>query len=894
MWVQWLDVFLAPLMLVASASPAVPVPLPAGADFTQLVSQQLLARSPRVAAIELVPAGVRPPLEATLIQYKTCADAGYHLTYRIVVRNRSLVPVNGISVRNRYPAGTKFIRGTRPPDAHDPIERLIIWNEAGIGPSQILSYTFTQEVQAGGKLTDELHVLYQKEDGTIGEVLTDHIIYGSCSNPPAAVTVEEEPFTLVVLPDTQKYSRFNPQIFIAQTKWIAEHAEREKIAYVLHVGDLVDKNTRTEWDVAQRAMNQLDNVVPYQVVPGNHDMGSVDFDTSADVRDTRLYNEYFPPSKFRPQLHFGGTYELGSLDNSYQYFQAGGLDWLVVALEFGPRQKVVDWANEVIVAHPNHRVIVVTHSYLTPTDTLDEGNMSAYGVGDDGDGPHDGRQLWEQLVSKHKNVVMVFSGHDKGDGAGRHVGQGIHGNSVYEMMANYQHFENGGNGFLRLLRVDTVAGKIDVKTFSPFLNTFRKDGDNEFAFEGVDFDLPDPVNALPGPQPPPAAPRKPGAFSAIICHPAERGCVPFLPTLGINFQRAQDPAQQPRICSQYNGNACQPNRPNLGVRFAEATADILPGDCRVLEDNVITTPPFQDAFNRRGALADFSIRPLVNSDNDFKRLIHENALRGIAHTERARQQLVVRGQGQGSLRADYEKMLSSREAAFKKIVQEAIYNAEQAVGRGCGEAGAKAAGQEMAARLAGVRAAYQALLTQRRAAYINMQQVYAATYDFAATYEAHAREDERLEEQLRAEWEAVMDEFKARTLTCAREEKFAADVETSWCESNDYADFVVRGAPEPARAQLTPPVAPPDTRDLNPFNALIEEGEVRGQVCGGAPGDPWWADDCSCQCNELVPIGGGNDVISCQAIRPITRHDINVISQEECLVDFVKHQDPFF
>lgn len=894
MFGQLVQLLVAPALLLANAATSIPVPIPAGADFTQLVSHQLLAGSPRVAAISLTPGGTRPPLEATLIQYKTCADAGYHLTYRIVVRNRSQAVVNGIEVRNRYPAGTSFVRGTRQPDAVDPVERLIIWFEGGLAPSQILSYTFTVEVEAGGKLTDQLQVLYQKDDGTVGEVLTDHIIYGSCSNPPAGVTVEEEPFTLVVLPDTQKYSRFHPEIFSAQTRWIAESAEREKIAYVLHVGDLVDKNTRNEWRVAQEAMSELDDIVPYQVVPGNHDMGSVGFETSADVRDTKLYNEFFPVEKFRPQLQFGGTYELGSMDNSYQYFEAGGLEWLVLALEFGPRQRVVDWANEVIAAHPNHRVIVVTHSYLGPTDERTEGNIVHYGVGDDGDGPHDGKQLWEQLVSKHKNIVMVFSGHDKGDGGGRRVSQGIYGNSVYEMMSNFQHFENGGNGFLRLVRIDTTKGRIEVKTFSPSLNTFKRDGDHEFEFEGVDFDVPDPANALPGPQPPAGAPRKQGVFGATICHPAEQNCIPFLPILGINFQRAQEPAQQPRVCSQYNGALCQENRPRLGVRFAEAVADILPGDCRIVEDDIIASPPFQDAFNRRGALADFSVRPLVNSGNDFKQLIHENTLRGIGHTERARQQLVVRREGQGGLLADYGQVLTEREAAFEKVVQEAIFNAEQALGRGCGDSRKQPAQQAMTARMAGMRATYQAWLAQRRAAYITMQQIYGQTRDFEATYAAHAREDERTETELRGLWETILDEFKAQTLVCAREEKFAADVETSWCESNNYASFVVRGAPEPARAQIPPGVAAPETGDLNPFAAVIDDGSVRGEVCGGGPGDPWWADDCSCQCNDLVPVGGGNDVASCQSTRPITRHDISVTSQEECLADFGKHRDPFF
>ncbi|UCG56230.1 MAG: hypothetical protein JSU70_15345 [Phycisphaerales bacterium] len=34
------------------------------------------------------------------------------------------------------------------------------------------------------------------------------------------------------------------------------------------------------------------------------------------------------------------------------------------ALEFGSRNKVLDWANQVVTDHPHRRVIVVTHDYM--------------------------------------------------------------------------------------------------------------------------------------------------------------------------------------------------------------------------------------------------------------------------------------------------------------------------------------------------------------------------------------------------------------------------------------------------------------------------------------------------------------------------------------------------
>ena len=111
------------------------------------------------------------------------------------------------------------------------------------------------------------------------------------------------------------------------------------------------------------AMRTLDGVVPYSVLPGNHDIGT---NGSANTRDTTLFNTYFPVSDFSGSETFGGVYpaEPDKYDNNYHTFHAGGTDWLVLSLEFGPRDHVLDWANEVVASHPNHRVIVVTHDYM--------------------------------------------------------------------------------------------------------------------------------------------------------------------------------------------------------------------------------------------------------------------------------------------------------------------------------------------------------------------------------------------------------------------------------------------------------------------------------------------------------------------------------------------------
>ena len=49
-----------------------------------------------------------------------------------------------------------------------------------------------------------------------------------------------EVFTVVSLPDTQNYSDQFPEVYMTQTRWIAEHKDSDRIEFVTHLGDIVD------------------------------------------------------------------------------------------------------------------------------------------------------------------------------------------------------------------------------------------------------------------------------------------------------------------------------------------------------------------------------------------------------------------------------------------------------------------------------------------------------------------------------------------------------------------------------------------------------------------------------------------------------------------------------
>ena len=52
---------------------------------------------------------------------------------------------------------------------------------------------------------------------------------------------------------------------------------------------------------------------------------------------------------FEKMPTFGGVFEAGKLDNSFHLARIGKRDWIVLALEIGPRDEVVRWANQVLL-----------------------------------------------------------------------------------------------------------------------------------------------------------------------------------------------------------------------------------------------------------------------------------------------------------------------------------------------------------------------------------------------------------------------------------------------------------------------------------------------------------------------------------------------------------------
>lgn len=298
-------------------------------------------------------------------------------------------------------------------------------------------------------------------------------------------------FTVIALPDTQYYSASYPNIFEAQVQWILDQREARRIAFVLHEGDIVDTDVPAQWENASRSLHRLDGLVPYVVAPGNHDYASMG--GIAD-RSGTLINQYFPLGPLAASPGFRGSFEADRVENTAQFLMMGDMPWLVIALEFGPRDAVLAWADGVLKQYPDMPAMVVTHAYQnwdgTRYDHVAKPNVSEqpynphqYAANPPPGAVNDGQEMWTKLIYQNENVRFVINGHTFGpfgEAAATLTSSHPAGATVHQIVANYQQTEWGGAGYLRVMEFCPAERQLRVSTYSPFLQRWKQDPSNEF------------------------------------------------------------------------------------------------------------------------------------------------------------------------------------------------------------------------------------------------------------------------------------------------------------------------------------------------------------------------------------------------------------------------------
>ena len=138
------------------------------------------------------------------------------------------------------------------------------------------------------------------------------------------------------------------------------------------------------------------------------------------------------------------------------------MDFIVINLDYtNPAAGLLDWADQLLKGNSSRRAIVVSHNIIDET----------------GDWDPWGEQIYEALKD-NPNLFLMLCGHHSSEAR---RSDNYNGNTVHTLLANYQGRANGGSGWLRILEFLPSGNKINVKTYSPWLDSYEIDADSQFA-----------------------------------------------------------------------------------------------------------------------------------------------------------------------------------------------------------------------------------------------------------------------------------------------------------------------------------------------------------------------------------------------------------------------------
>ena len=271
------------------------------------------------------------------------------------------------------------------------------------------------------------------------------------TNDTIPFLTDKNNYNFLFVPDTQKYSNHNPEIFNSQMNWIAKNTKKNNIVMNAFVGDIVDGNSEEQWRNSLEAISYLDKKnTPYIMAAGNH-----------DYADGDPFLTHYGPQRFADKEYYKGYSPSGY--GSYALVDAGSYEYLFLIVDMKNLQKDLEWSKQVLDEHKDKPTIIVSHDIIYPEV---ESNKT---VAKDST---NGQLIWDELVNDYNQVFMTVNGHYFG--ITHQVKQNAAGNDVIQMLVNYQADYRGGNGWLRLVEFDEEKNKLFFRTYSPFVDEMSK------------------------------------------------------------------------------------------------------------------------------------------------------------------------------------------------------------------------------------------------------------------------------------------------------------------------------------------------------------------------------------------------------------------------------------
>ena len=288
----------------------------------------------------------------------------------------------------------------------------------------------------------------------------------------------EYEYSFAVVGDTQYTTDRYPQQLSKIYDWILDKKDEKKIQHVFGLGDITDRDSKKEWETAYSAISKMDDKISYSLVRGNHD-------------STKMFNKTFNNEMYKKQ--FEGFYS-EYIDTSYMLFTVCETDYLFITLDYGASDEELQWAAEKIKMYPNHRVIITTHGYLNYDGTTLDSKDGSYpsDLNDKNDSPdkvyNTGEDMWNKLISKHANIFMVISGHIDYCDIVSSKREGIHGNTVVELLIDPQALDSSGGamGLVAMLYFSKDGSNFSLEYYSTIHDKYYS-SKNQFTIDEITY-----------------------------------------------------------------------------------------------------------------------------------------------------------------------------------------------------------------------------------------------------------------------------------------------------------------------------------------------------------------------------------------------------------------------
>ena len=282
-------------------------------------------------------------------------------------------------------------------------------------------------------------------------------------------------YSIAFLPDVQYMTQNNPDKLTPMFDFLINNAMTENIKYVIGLGDMTNTNVMTQWLAIKRETERLNNIIPYSIICGNHDIA---FKSPISLFDMNFAGKssYY----YKHVNKNGGAFSESSVRNSYLLFSVGEIDYIILNLDFGATDDILLWADGILKEHSDRRAIIATHGYLNSDGTtLNKGDYatpSSYL-----DTLNDGDMMWDKLFSKHENVDMIVCGHMHSDSIICSPATGENGNTVYQLLMDPQSTDKklGGLGIVAMMYFTEDGNHARVEYYSTVLEKYFRESNSE-------------------------------------------------------------------------------------------------------------------------------------------------------------------------------------------------------------------------------------------------------------------------------------------------------------------------------------------------------------------------------------------------------------------------------